>query len=63
LARQITAPGEAEAAEDAAAETLETVVVHAPVGGGGETTFLIVQLYVAGDASALPAASVAFTEN
>jgi hypothetical protein len=70
LARQTTAPVEAEERADWAAETLETVEVQ-PAGGvvgssstgGGGAIGVIVQLLVAGEVSVFPAASVARTEN
>jgi uncharacterized membrane protein YgcG len=60
-ARQTTAPGAAAESADWAAETLEAVAVQ-PLEGGGVTA-VTVQLRVAGEASALPAPSVALTEN
>src|SRR3954452_7679279 len=67
----MTAPGEAEATLDCAAETLETVVVHFSSGlgdgpgsgsGSGWGSASTVQLRLAGVAATLPAASLARTE-
>jgi hypothetical protein len=60
-ARQTTAPDPAPERAVWAAETLETVEVQPGVGGG--VAAVTVQLRVAGEASVLPAPSLARTEN